>query len=144
MCGSDREKLIELLSLYFDIGDSYAYNLTRVKSAFSVGTMTLDDFEEFDDDTVSDIADHLLAHGVTVQRWIPVSERLPEPKLNVLVYGVAGDGEQIPSVHSGYTRGIDEGWFTWEDSKLISNVTHWLPLPKAPEENDYEWMQGRV
>ena len=42
-----REKLTELLSKYFNIGDSYAYNLTRVKIAFSCGTVGLDDFEEF-------------------------------------------------------------------------------------------------
>lgn len=30
----EREELIELLSRYFQIGDSYAYNLTRVKTAF--------------------------------------------------------------------------------------------------------------
>lgn len=62
-----REKLVELLSKYFDIGDSYCYNLTRTKSAFACGTMGFDDFEEFDDETVADIADHLIAHGVTVQ-----------------------------------------------------------------------------
>lgn len=65
---TDREKLIELLSSYFGIGDSYAYNLTRVKSAFAVGTMSLEDFEEFDDDTVADIADYLLSHGVTFEK----------------------------------------------------------------------------
>ena len=32
--------LIELLSQYFNIGDSYAYNLTRDKSAFGIGTMS--------------------------------------------------------------------------------------------------------
>lgn len=63
---TDREKLIEILAKYFDIGDSYAYNLTREKSAFSVGTMSLDDFEEFDEDTIEDIADYLLANGVIV------------------------------------------------------------------------------
>ena len=61
------EKLVELLAKYFDIGDSYAYNLTRVKSAFSCGTMGFDDFEEFDEETVADIADYLIANGVTVQ-----------------------------------------------------------------------------
>ena len=62
-----REKLVELLSKYFDIGDSYCYNLTRTKDAFACGTMGFDDFEEFDDETVADIAENLIAHGVTVQ-----------------------------------------------------------------------------
>lgn len=61
-----REKLIELFTRYFDIGDSYAYNLTRVKSAFACGTMGFDDFEEFDEETVADIVNYLIANGVTV------------------------------------------------------------------------------
>ena len=63
---TQNERLIEILSRYFQIGDSYAYNLTRDKTAFSVGTMSLDDFEEFDEVTVEDIADHLIANGVIV------------------------------------------------------------------------------
>ena len=67
-----REKLVELLAKYFDIGDSYAYNLTRVKPAFACGTMGFDDFEEFDEETVADIADYLIANGVTVQDGKPL------------------------------------------------------------------------
>lgn len=73
-----RKKLVELLAKYFDIGDSYAYNLTKVKSAFACGTMGFDDFEEFDQETVADIADYLIANGVTVQEWISVEDKLPE------------------------------------------------------------------
>ena len=62
-----REKLVELLAEYFNIGDSYAYNLTRVKSAFACGTVELDDFEEFNDETVEDIVSYLISNGVTVQ-----------------------------------------------------------------------------
>lgn len=59
-----RERLIQLLSRYFDIGDSYIYNLTRAKSAFAVGTVDLDDFEEYTEDDVADLADYLLDNGV--------------------------------------------------------------------------------
>ena len=59
-----RERLIRLLSQCFDIGDSYTYNLTRVKTAFGVGTVGLDDFEEYTEDDVADLTDHLLEAGV--------------------------------------------------------------------------------
>ena len=62
-----REKLVKFLAEYFNIGDSYAYNLTRVKSAFACGTIGLDDFEEFNDETVEDIVSYLISNGVTVQ-----------------------------------------------------------------------------
>lgn len=61
-----RERLIQLLSQYFDIGDSYTYNLTRVKTAFDVGTVGLDDFEEYTDDDMMQLADHLIDNGVIV------------------------------------------------------------------------------
>jgi len=61
-----RERLIQLLSRYFNIGDSYTYNLTRVKSAFAVGTVDLEDFDEYTEDDVADLADYLLDNGVIV------------------------------------------------------------------------------
>lgn len=61
-----RERLIQLLSRYFNIGDSYTYNLTRVKTAFDVGTIDLDDFEEYTEDDVANLADYLLDNGVIV------------------------------------------------------------------------------
>lgn len=57
--------MTEILSEYFGIGDSYYYQLTRARTAFAVGTMELDDFVEFDDEVVGDIAECLLANGVT-------------------------------------------------------------------------------
>ena len=54
------ERLKDVLMDYFDIGnDTYAYNLTRVKSAFDVGTMELNDFEEFNEETVDDIVAYI-------------------------------------------------------------------------------------
>ena len=50
--------LKELLMEYFRIGvDCYAYNLTRDKSAFECGTVTVNDFEEFDEEMIDDIID---------------------------------------------------------------------------------------
>lgn len=50
--------LKELLMEYFRIGvDCYSYNLTRDKSAFECGTVTINDFEEFDEEMIDDIID---------------------------------------------------------------------------------------
>lgn len=51
-----KEKLIE----YFDINkDTDYYFLTRDKSAFQYGTMTFDDFKEFDEELIDDLVDYL-------------------------------------------------------------------------------------
>lgn len=57
----NRDKLIEVICNYFDIGnDCYTYNLTRVKEAFSVGTMSFDDFEELSEENAIDLADYII------------------------------------------------------------------------------------
>lgn len=54
------EKLFEILSHYFNIGDSDTYELTRVKEAFALGTMKLDDFSEWDEENVADLASYII------------------------------------------------------------------------------------
>ena len=50
----------ELLMEYFRIGvDCYSYNLTRDKSAFECGTVTVNDFEEFNEEVIDDIIDFI-------------------------------------------------------------------------------------
>lgn len=52
--------LKELLMEYFRIGvDCYTYNLTRDKSAFECGTVTVNDFEEFNEEVIDDIIDFI-------------------------------------------------------------------------------------
>lgn len=58
-----KEKLVDLLNNWFgmnDVDGTYVYNLTRCKSAFLVGTMTLDDFEEITDENIDELADYIL------------------------------------------------------------------------------------
>lgn len=75
------------------------------------------------------------------QQWIPVTERLPESKVKILVYGGSieiwhnGVKQPMPSIFTGYMRGLDEGWFAWESDDYIGNVTHWMPLPEPPKED---------
>lgn len=61
-----------------------------------------------------------------VPRWIPVTERLPETADDVLVCVTRG------FMFVGYFDGIGRGWELYEQSR--ESVTHWMPLPSAPEE----------
>lgn len=60
-----KERLIDILSKYFELSDTYCYHLTRVKEGFSYGTVTLEDFVEFDDATIDDLADDIIKNNST-------------------------------------------------------------------------------
>ena len=86
------------------------------------------------------IADHLLANGVTVQKWIPITERLPKEITNkVLVYCKCG---YIGFGHYEEFQGTKD-WFNLESGKPFTEwdlndcktyaVTHWMALPEPPK-----------
>ena len=80
----------------------------------------------------SRMADHLIANGVTIQKWIPVTERLPERGQIVLVCG------NRKGIYTAEFR-IDGKYPYFH--KLNSKThwckpTHWMPLPEAPKEAD--------
>jgi len=59
----NRDQIAQKLYDYFCFNTkdgTYIYNLTRIKEAFNIGTMTLDDFEEIDDDFIYDLAEFIL------------------------------------------------------------------------------------
>lgn len=56
----DRDQLIDWLNEYFGMDDTYHFVLTRCKSAYGVGTMTINDFEELSPDATAALADYLL------------------------------------------------------------------------------------
>ena len=61
-------------------------------------------------------------------RWIPVSERLPEPDGDYLVS--LNDTPRTKMVMYFYRDGDDGKWSDdWGRAKLI---THWMPLPEPP------------
>ena len=101
-----REKLVEMLgNIYFLMMDG----------PDTIGEYTIPHkFKE-------KIADHLISNGVTVQEWISVNDRLPNPFESVLVFR---DGK----ISIDYNEG--NGWFAYDFNG--KRVTHWMPLPLAP------------
>lgn len=96
-----------------------------------------------------DIEDHGLCmhpYPPAQQRWIPVSERLPEynPGAGQNAYWIAkknrrGEWEMKIALYCdyGYAMSVDvPSEVTWRDYDYckITNVTHWMPLPEPPEE----------
>ena len=83
------------------------------------------------------LADYLVKNGVTVQEWISVNDRLPE------------EGEYVLCVLKGFNYGgkiqvckfvpadefKDKPYFEHFRNGFPS-VTHWMPLPQAPKENN--------
>ena len=75
------------------------------------------------------LADHLISNGVTVQEWISVKDRLPEPKRYVACIRIDALG-----IHYGLARyQHDDVWYVDEDGIGKQMVTHWMPLPPMPQ-----------
>ena len=76
------------------------------------------------------------AEGETVKnchrlKWIPVTERLPEPGKIVMVYD---KDHGMWTSHRLYTH-LQEKPFVIEYSGDW-RITHWMPLPEAPKEGE--------
>ena len=72
-------------------------------------------------------AEARIAELEAAQRWIPVSERLPEPYTRVLACIKSGYME----VDYMYSEPIVDVGIA--DFNSLDNVTHWMPLPPSPE-----------
>lgn len=82
------------------------------------------------------IADHLIANNVTVQEWIPVTERLPSDEKPVLAYyGYNNDGDY--GLAMMFTGTLSYFCFDpnphWQHESTGLVVTHWMPLPQPPK-----------
>lgn len=129
-----RDKLIELM---------YSAMLTRENDRLMYGEARL---------TFEELADYLIDHGVTIQRLIPVEERLPEEDGDYLVCKAYKDFYDktcyIRKVCSYSTclenvdvydfEGVHRpGWFAFDIEVGYyehPDVTHWMPLPDPPKE----------
>ena len=82
-------------------------------------------------DPTEAVADYLLDSGVTVQEWISVNDRLPEPFVSVLVH-MPGE-EPCPTVREGFISN-DGIWQSAMFRREPGEVTHWQPMPQPPKE----------
>ena len=80
-------------------------------------------------DPIEAVADYLLDSGVTVQEWVPVKERLPQEKVDCIVYY-----QHAYCDNDGYW----EIGICFNDGEKFQinpayKVTHWMPLPGPPK-----------
>ena len=108
-----REKLVELLLQEDDLCER-----GECKDCFANGSCYY--YRE---------ADRLIANGITVQEWVSVKERLPQEKVNCIVHYKHAycDNDDYWAIgmcfYDGEKFRVDPAY----------KVTHWMPLPPAPE-----------
>ena len=68
----------------------------------------------------------LVVHG----RWIPVTERIPEKNVDVLVFN--GHGFFVAQFFTWHIGSI--GLDMWSMPQYCADPTHWMPLPEPPKE----------
>ena len=87
-------------------------------------------------------ADYMVANGVTIQKWIPVSERLPDKITNKVIvlckngYRGFGHYEDYKGEQTWYNLESDKPFTDWDLEDCESyEVTHWMPTPQPPKED---------
>lgn len=72
---------------------------------------------------------HMIKNLPSAQRWIPVTERLPEPneedKAGFIKAYLVQDGWWMD-----VARWDGEYWVAWGYGTVLKNVIAWMPLPK--------------
>lgn len=78
---------------------------------------------------------HLMAvRALTIQKWIPVTERLPEKGCEHLCRCIVNDFDDMPFYMVLRYILIDEYPHFQHETKGGMKVTHWMPLPEPPKE----------
>ena len=79
----------------------------------------------------SDVETRQDADDSRADGWIPVSERLPEEAMLVLVW--TGDGDPGREIAIGFMHKPGSWWTDNYEYEMF--VTHWRPLPDPPKED---------
>lgn len=78
-----------------------------------------------------DSAEYFIANGVTFQKWIPVTERLPECDQVVLCYKADRGVRTGKHLAATYADGVSAFKDCCRDYAF--GATHWMPLPQPPK-----------
>ena len=86
-----------------------------------------------------ELADGLIANGVTVQEWISVEDKYPPYNRDVLVYRPNMAVKILVDNYAWHYRDDDDEWYEdWalygKDTNGNPAITHWAYLPQPPEE----------
>ena len=123
-----REKLVELLKK----ADKEAMSAVEMGKPYN------------ETEVMGRMAENLIAHGVTVQEWISVTDRLPERDKEVLLI-VHGWEDRLYYTGCLHRQEAERSWLTGIESKASDwkiwgfsylrepIVTHWMPLPEPPK-----------
>ena len=84
--------------------------------------------DQYSDRTIAIIADYLISHGVTVQEWVSVNDRLPQNFVSVL--GYMTDAGEFPPVRECYTVGYA---FFFPALGDVHPVSQWCEMPNPPK-----------
>ena len=122
-----REKLIKILA------DNATCISLGIKSCYECA------YGRCEDCYTEALVDHLIANGVRLEekqatsdenKWIPVTERLPETDKKVLCYK-NGEIKIGKYLNAKYTDEIYA--FRSLDMTMAFGATHWMPLPEPPK-----------
>ena len=86
----------------------------------------------------ADFAERTARLEAQIPKWISVDVRLPKDDVNVLVYAI-GNNENDVIAMTSYTHNMlcygIEGWRSpWQYFFHEYKITHWMPLPESPKE----------
>lgn len=104
---------------------------------------TAEEVREVLDKLMGDETNKIKRNTVSLrQKWISVKERMPEAEQKVLVYAVGyafgfeGDTVMAITCQSMHRDGSMYWHSPWQYFQSDYKITHWMPLPPCPEQED--------